>query len=249
MNSYATPVFKPKVTIKTETRPTTLANEMETPDVKDNPLYQILASNESVDEKEKAFAAALTFTSKKEMEKRLEEIRELQAFLQAEREKLGVKLMSLTDTNVFAKMRDTYETMNNNYLLFEKEIAPLTALLDAVYKLRMGGNTTQAFREISEFKKLEEEKLARRSELLVEMKSKGAQITAWVDDIRSEKKKRTWFGLGSVTDAASERIRELEQCIADARAEFDALESELVDIDKFLSSGMPAGEDAQSLTP
>lgn len=133
-----------------------------------NPFYQIMfQEGVSPDDKKNAFVNALTFAVEDEKEanrERLAEYALFKAFLQFERKQMALEVIRLTDTGAFSELQQVLNDLNKGVLEFNDRMQPLADIIDAVYELRMAGNTVDVFREIQEDKEAEADRQRRLDE-------------------------------------------------------------------------------------
>jgi hypothetical protein len=133
-----------------------------------NPFYQIMfQEGVSPEEKKDAFVQALTFAVEDEKEankERLAEYALFKSFLQFERKQMALEVIRLTDTGAFAELQQVLRDLNSGVIEFNELMQPLADIIDAVYELRMAGNTLDVFREIQEDKEAEADRQRRLDE-------------------------------------------------------------------------------------
>jgi hypothetical protein len=143
----------------------TLEEEASFATIEANPFYQIMfQEGVSPEDKKNAFVEALTFAVEDEKEankERLSEYAQFKSFLQFERKQMALEVIRLTDTGAFAELQQVLRDLNSGVIEFNDLMQPLTEIIDAVYELRMAGNTLDVFREIQEDKQEEAERQRR----------------------------------------------------------------------------------------
>lgn len=185
----------------------------------ENTFFKIMFdANISPDEKMKAVSKVLAFAENKEDAKaELEAFKQFKEYLQFERKRMAQQIIELTDTEAFAELKSVYDELNTALISFEDKIAPLTDIVDAVYKLRMNGVTFDAFREIA----LDREEEARLAALRIEQE---AQLKSIEQDIQRTQvqmahlsEDKSLFGFGPVKESSRKKIAELNLILDEKR--------------------------------
>lgn len=146
----------------------TLGEEEAFADIETNRFYAIMFEEGVAPEAKKdAFVRELTFALADDAESsraRLKDYARFKAYLQFERKQLALEVIRLTDTEAFSQLQQVLQDLNQGVIDFNDQMHPLTEIIDAVYELRMAGNTVDVFREIQEDKEVEIERQARLDE-------------------------------------------------------------------------------------
>jgi hypothetical protein len=151
-----------------------------------NPFYRIMfEEGVSPEKKMEAIARELSFaleSPQRENKARLEEYARFKEYLQHERKQMALEVIRLTDTGAFGELQQVLTDLNTAVLAFNDRMAPLTEIIDAVYDLRVSGNTLNVFREIQQDKDAEVER-ARR---LADKEAEIARLTGLVRTIERD---------------------------------------------------------------
>lgn len=200
--------------------------------IESNPFYSIVFSEGDPEAKKAAIAKQLAYDlahEKSENKERLAAFELFKEWLMDQRKDMAQEIINLTDTDAFSELKDVFDQMNQGLLDFEKQMAPLTDILDAVYRLRMAsdGAMFDVFREIQEDK--EEE--ARIEALRGEQDRKLDEFERKVGDIRQSisvlQGQKSWFGLGGTKKSALKQIALKELELEAERRNIDALTKEI----------------------
>ena len=184
--------------------------------IESNSFYKIIFSDSDPETKKEQIAKALAYDleSEKNINKdKLAEFELLKEWLMDQRKDMAQEIINLTDTDAFSELKDVFDEMNQGLLDFEKQMSPLTDILDAVYRLRMAsdGAMFDVFQEIQD-DKAEEERIA---QLRDEQNLKLQAINHGVDQINNEifslEQDKSWFGLGGTKKSALNSIRQKQQ--------------------------------------
>lgn len=200
--------------------------------IESNPFYSIVFSEGDPEAKKSAIAKQLAYDlaqEKSDNKERLAAFELFKEWLMDQRKDMAQEIINLTDTDAFSELKDVFDQMNQGLLDFEKQMAPLTDILDAVYRLRMAsdGAMFDVFREIQEDK--EEE--ARIKALREEQDRKLDELERRVGDIRQSitvlQGEKSWFGLGGTKKSALKKIAQKELELEAERRNIDALTKEI----------------------
>ncbi|HYD19209.1 MAG TPA: hypothetical protein VEF76_12090 [Patescibacteria group bacterium] len=199
-------------------------------DINTNTFYQIVF-NEKLDamQKKEEIAKALSFDpeDKTKSQETLKEFVLFKEYLQNERKRLAQEIIKLTDTGAFSELQGVIEELNGGILEFDKQMTPLTEIIDAVYKLRLQGGETVlgVFREIKEDQAAEEDrkkKLAENERKLVELQQRSEGVNGDLAVLKNSRSSRKWFGLGGLKEEAIRNIAAKEGEIAALGGEVEA---------------------------
>lgn len=198
-----------------------------------NTFYKIMGDDKlSPEEKKRAITVAWTFTgTKEENRSRVKEFETFKEYLQQVREEMATEIIRLTDTEAFSELKKVYDDLNTALLDFDDQMRPLTDIIDALYKLRTGGLTLDAFKEIQEDRKREEQMKREIDEKTAEQARVDAELTAINQKIIALREERSWFGLGGITKDARVQIGLKEAEEAAAKARQDQIATELSDLE------------------
>ena len=200
--------------------------------IESNPFYSIVFSEGDPEAKKSAIAKQLAYDlaqEKSENKERLAAFELFKEWLMDQRKDMAQEIINLTDTDAFSELKDVFDQMNQGLLDFEKQMAPLTDILDAVYRLRMAsdGAMFDVFREIQEDKEEEAriEELRRKQDgKLDELEKKVGDIRQSISVLRGEK---SWFGLGGTKKSALKKIALKELELEAERRNIDELTKEI----------------------
>jgi len=214
----AVPTAAPEETVETDER---------FADIEANPFYQIMFNPALDPEQRQAEAAkALASSGEKEVDRQqLQEFALFKEYLQFERQRMAVEIIRLTDTEAFAELKQAYDDMNSAVLQFEKDMQPLVDILDATYKLRMGGLTIDAFREIKEDEAEEARRAALRAEQAQRLEALQNTLAGYERDIAALQQETNWFG--SIKKAARQDIARKQVDIETTRRQLETLTAEI----------------------
>lgn len=200
--------------------------------IESNPFYKIVFADGDPEEKKSAIAKALAYNledEKSDNKERLAAFELFKEWLMDQRKDMAQEIINLTDTDAFSELKDVFDEMNQGLLDFEKQMSPLTEILDAVYRLRMASDGTMfdVFREIKADQE-EEARIAARREAL-DQKLKGCETS--INDLEYEIAdlygQKSWFGLGGTKKEALAKIALKERDLEELRKEKDTTADEL----------------------
>ena len=200
--------------------------------IESNAFYKIVFGEGEPEAKKAAVAKHLAYDvalEKNENKERLAAFELFKEWLMDQRKDMAQEIINLTDTEAFSELKDVFDQMNLGLLDFEKQMAPLTDILDAVYKLRMAsdGAMFDVFREIQEDK--EEE--ARIAELRADQDRRLEEHNQVVERLNREIKvlqgERSWFGLGGTKKSALKKIADKETSLDGVRTAVNQLTDEI----------------------
>lgn len=200
--------------------------------IESNPFYSIVFSEGDPEAKKAAIAKQLAYDlaqEKSENKERLAAFELFKEWLMDQRKDMAQEIINLTDTDAFSELKDVFDQMNQGLIDFEKQMAPLTDILDAVYRLRMAsdGAMFDVFREIQEDKEEEARIKALREEQdrkLDDMERKVGDIRQSISVLRGQK---SWFGLGGTKKSALKEIAVKELELEAERRNIDSLTNEI----------------------
>jgi hypothetical protein len=212
------PEAAPEETVETEER---------FADIEANTFYQIVFNPDlHPEQKQEAFAQALISSGDKEADRQqLQEFALFKEYLQFERQRMAVEIIRLTDTDAFAELKRVYDDMNSAVLQFEKDMQPLVDILDATYKLRMGGLTIDAFREIKEDEAEEARRSAIRAEQAQRLETLQNTLAGYERDIAVLQQQTNW--IGNIKKSARQEIARNQVDIEATRRRLEALTAEI----------------------
>ncbi len=187
-------------------------------DIDTNTFYKIVF-NEKLDaiQKKEEIAKALSFDpdDKTKSQETLKEFVTFKEYLQNERKRLAQEIIKLTDTGAFSELQGVIEELNGGILEFDRQMTPLTEIIDAVYKLRLQGGETVlgVFREIKEDQAAEAERLRKLAESetkLQDLQRRSEGVNGDLSVLKNSRSHRKWFGLGGLKDEAIREIASKE---------------------------------------
>jgi hypothetical protein len=179
--------------------------------IESNPFYAIVFGEGDPEAKKSAIAKQLAYDvalDKSDNKERLAAFELFKEWLMDQRKDMAQEIINLTDTDAFAELKDVFDQMNKGLLEFEEQMAPLTDILDAVYRLRMAsdGAMFDVFREIQEDKEEEARIAALRAEQDKDLIDLNGKIVALKQENSVLRGQKSWFGLGGTRKSALQRI-------------------------------------------
>ncbi len=200
--------------------------------IESNPFYKIVFDEGEPEAKKDAIARQLAYDTaleKNENKERLAQFELFKEWLMDQRKDMAQEIINLTDTDAFSELKDVFDQMNQGLLDFERQMAPLTDILDAVYKLRMAsdGAMFDVFREIQEDKEEEARIAALRAEQDKQLELHNSVVNALNSDIIKLRDDRSWFGLGGTKKSALRQIEVKEKALEDERKAIVNLSEEI----------------------
>lgn len=177
--------------------------------IETNPVYQIMLAPETDPEAKRDAVAAFLVApaSKEEARQRVRAYQAFEEFMQAERERMAQEIIRLTDTEAFSELQSVYRDFNNALIDFDDKMRPLTEILDAIYVLRTEGKTLDAFREIKDDRRNEEERARFELEKKRQLDALEHAVNHLTGDIAALGTKRSFLG-GMIELAPSSSSRQ-----------------------------------------
>lgn len=190
--------------------------------IESNPFYEIVFSDAAPEAKKAAVAKQLAYDladEKADNKERLAAFELFKEWLMEQRKDMAQEIINLTDTDAFSELKDVFDQMNQGLLDFEKQMAPLTDILDAVYRLRMAsdGAMFDVFREIQEDKEEEARIAALRAEQDKELEALNGRVSQLLEDNLVLQGQKSWFGLGGTKKSALQQIAKNETVLSRER--------------------------------
>jgi hypothetical protein len=184
-------------------------------DITANPVAKIVFNPEATpEERSRQVGALLSPDLADECKASIKQLENYKEYLAQQRTLMQRKLIELSSTTVFAKMKQTFADMNKGVLDFRQMIRPLVDNLDALYTLRTAGDNVvlDTFAEIEEDRKREAGWDSRTSELDAEARQIVSDKAMLDRDIAQL---RTQTGLfGGIKKSAQAEIAAKELLIA-----------------------------------
>ncbi len=191
------------------------------------------------EDKKNAFVKALTFAVESDTEEskaRLAEYAMFKSYLQFERKQLAVEVIRLTDTGAFAELQQVLRDLNEGVIEFNDLMQPLADIIDAVYELRMAGNTLDVFREIQEDKEAEadrKQRLDEKEQAIRAIADRQQHIHRLIAAEKENKSLLRFLGGPELTKDARMKIasldvdqRELLRDVEDVRRDIESIKAE-----------------------
>jgi len=183
-------------------------------DITANPVAKIVFNPEAApEERSRQVAALLSPDLAEECKASIKQLEAYKEYLAQQRTLMQRRLIELSSTTVFSKMKQTFADMNKGVLDFRGMIRPLVDNLDALYTLRTAGDNVvlDTFAEIEEDRKREIDWERRTSEADAEIRRIAADKEMLERDIA---KLRTQTGLfGGIKKSAQAEIAAKELLI------------------------------------
>ena len=184
-------------------------------DITANPVAKIVFNPEAApEERSRQIAALLCPDLAEECKASIKQLEAYKEYLAQQRTLMQRRLIELSSTTVFSKMKQTFADMNKGVLDFRGMIRPLVDNLDALYTLRTAGDNVvlDTFAEIEEDRKREADWDRRTSDLNAEIQ----QITSDKEMLEHDiAKLKTQTGLfGGIKKSAQAEIAAKELLIA-----------------------------------
>ena len=207
--------------------------------IESNPFFKIALSSElSPQQKATAITELKTVDLTKSKEENQEKIKEFDVFkewLQEQRKTLAQEVISLTDTETMSELKAVIDELQQGLTDFEKQIDPLTKILDAVYELRQAGGETVmgVFREIKQDQEAEAERLRQIAETeaaIKDLKSTVSGTFADIEVMKTSSKNKKFFGLGGLKEDAIRQITLKEQELSEAKEKAAAEAAKLAEL-------------------
>jgi len=209
-----------------------------------NPFFKVMFSDSTKpEEKRSEITALLTYEgTKEENREKIKAFELFKEYLQSQREEMAQEIIRLTDTGTFAELKQVYDDLNTSLIDFDNRMRPLTDIIDAVYTLRTNGMTLEAFQEILNDRRREEEILRAKEEKRAEVMQLRSQVNDIIFEIAGLGEQRSLFGLGPVTQEARESIARKKAHLSDINDNLTKLGSELTELEQQMPSSSELGE-------
>ena len=184
-------------------------------DITANPVAKIVFNPEAApEERSRQVAALLSPDLAEECKASIKQLEAYKEYLAQQRTLMQRRLIELSSTTVFSKMKQTFADMNKGVLDFRGMIRPLVDNLDALYTLRTAGDNVvlDTFAEIEEDRKREADWERRTSDADAEIRRIASDKDMLERDIA---KLKTQTGLfGGIKKSAQAEIAAKELLIA-----------------------------------
>ncbi len=227
---------KQQQSTETEAAQPLQAEEEKFADIEANTFFQIMFEEGAAPEaKRDAISAELTVAleaDKEENKARLAEYGLFKEYLQFERKQMALEVIRLTDTGAFGELQQVLQDLNAGVINFNKQLQPLTDVIDAVYELRIAGNTMDVFREIQEDREAQEEQNRILSGYESELGQLEKRIKSIERDMAAERENKSvlrFVGGQTLTKAARQEIARLGVDQADSQEAIQQLMSKIKD--------------------
>lgn len=213
-------------------------------EIASNPFFKVMFSDSTKpEEKRSEITALLTYEgTKEENRERIKAFELFKEYLQSQREEMAQEIIRLTDTGTFAELKQVYDDLNTSLIDFDNRMQPLTDIIDAVYTLRTNGMTMEAFQEILNDRRREEEILTAKEEKRTEVLHLRNEVNNIISEIAGLGEQRSLFGLGPVTQEARESIARKKVHLSDINDNLSKLGSEITELEQQMPSSSELGE-------
>ena len=184
-------------------------------DITSNPVAKIVFDPEAAPEaRSQKIAALLSPDLVEECKASIKQLEAYKEYLAQQRTLMQRRLIELSSTTVFSKMKQTFADMNKGVLDFREMIRPLVDNLDALYTLRTAGDNVvlDTFAEIEEDRKREADWDRRTAEADAEIRRIGSDKGVLENDIAKLKTQTGIFG--GIKKSAQAEIAAKELLIA-----------------------------------
>ena len=210
------------------------------PRMKENPFHAAVFCNEEPEVVKELVASRLSYDvalDQAENRARLADFEHFRAWLMQQRKDLAQQIIRLTDTDAFSELKAVFDEMNRGMLDFERQLQPLTDLLDAVYRLRTasGGEIVDVLQEIQEDQEADLRNRARKKGMAEEQQRLRGRIKSLRHEIDLCRGDRAWLGIGGIKARAQRRIEELE-------GEIEKIEQKIVELQGEIDAPDPVRE-------
>lgn len=212
--------------------------------IETNPLYAAIFSESLTPEEktEQVSSVLVVAGTKEDARNRVKEHNDFKEWLQDQRKLMAQEVIKLTNTETFSQLQQIYDELGNGINNFEEKMTPLTDIVEALFKLRAGGQTLNAIKEITQQKKLRNELTAILNEKQREEQSIASMLTQYGDQIIVLGEQKSFFGFGGVKEEARVEIARKQQQIAELETRRTALKAELAEAQQKLDSIAFTGE-------
>lgn len=182
-------------------------------DITANPVAKIVFNPEATpEERSRQIGTLLSPDLADECKASVKQLEAYKEYLAQQRTLMQRKLIELSSTTVFAKMKQTFADMNKGVLDFRQMIRPLVDNLDALYTLRTAGDNVvlDTFAEIEEDRKREADWEQRTSKIETEARQITLDKEMLERDIARLKTQTGLFGGIKKSAQAEIAIKELQ---------------------------------------
>ncbi len=226
---------------KTAKKPTTTTatpeaekkKQEKTFDMDNNTFYKIVFSDAAPEEKKKKFVEAMTFDStltQEENKRRQKELDLFKEYLQFERRRMAQDIITLADTDAFAQMHDMINDMCSSISEYDKNMQPLSDIIDAIWKLRQEGKemTLEVYKEIQNDKEAQVKRnqdIADRQAEIAKLEAQDVSDEAKIATLRQQKSGLPFFR--KTSDEALAKIAQIEAEMAQRAEKLEARQAEL----------------------
>jgi hypothetical protein len=215
--------------IRDRVRPTATRATSEATSIQNNPLFKILMSEADPNAKKAEFEKFMTSTLDRDQDRaRIKAYEEWREWLAHQNTALAQQIIELTNTKTFASLQKIIEDMNTGLIDFENDLKPLMDIVDAIYQLRTSGNFDQAYREIEEDRKADEQRKQKSEEIAAAIEAERARVQALREKNAELSQKRSFFGFGGTPESVRQEIARNDLAIEQARDKERALAQDRV---------------------
>jgi hypothetical protein len=197
-----------------------------------NVFYKtIFDTSLSPDEKQQQVAKELaTIGTKEENRIRVQQLEQIKEYLQLQREKMASSIISITDTDVMARLQQVYSSMNTSMIDFNESIKPILDIVEAMNVVRKEGKTADLFLDIRNDRRDEQAIKDKKGEIENRFSAIKNTIDSLNVDIAHLQEEKTLFGFGGIKKEAQQEINVKLIQIDEANTQLRALETELTTI-------------------
>ena len=209
-----------------------------------NPFFNVVFAEET-SVKEKADEIARLMTTTLDIKKDREAAKQFELFrewLATQRTAHAKQVVAVSNVEAMSELQAVLKDMNEDLLSFNNLVNPIMDIIDSVYQLRTNGMVLDAFKEIKEDEKREEELQQKLSDIAREMDDLAGQIRTQEGVKVTAAGKRGFLGLGGLTKAAQEEIAAADIAIEKANRQIADLQRKTTDLKAAKNDASGLGE-------
>lgn len=222
--------------VKTLEKQNVAVEEKSKVDYSANVFYKtIFDPNMTPDEKQKQVAKELATIGTKEQNRvRVQQLEQIKEYLQLQRENMASKIISITDTDVMARLQQVYTDMNNGMIDFNEAIAPILEIVEAMNVVRKEGKTADLFTDIRKDRGAEQAINDKKAAVENDFRTTKSLIDQLNLDIAYLSEEKSLFGFGGIKKEAQQQINAKQLEIEAATQKLFGLEKALVAVNSEL---------------
>lgn len=187
----------------------------ELPSIQNNPFAKIAMSTPDPQRQKDQMVKLMTYVDAETTAANNKALSEYSAYMQSERQRLAVELITMTDTKTFSVLQGVLMDINNGVLDFEEQIKPFMEIINAVRLIQEEDATTDILSEMREDGKVAEELNEKLTQIGKQIAEGESLIRIKRAKIATESDNKGLFGFGGIKSESLQAINMLKVEIKD----------------------------------